>query len=217
MGKKLSKKQTQKRIARYIADGRISSKEAKKAQRSGISLARIQKAQTKSFQPGNVFSLPGTAAASAPTPASKGPSVPPPQPSYSPLVIQGAAQKVFDQPTRSASPNINLDPNDPNIKINDSGKPNPNYPVDSDPEPADVYDPFADFMANSFPVILDSLKPQEYEPLPLPSGYSSIGAAAQSAPGVKARRSAASRRMASTLGTRGAFNRGGLRISNLNI
>ena len=204
MGKKLSKKQKQKRISRYIADGKISAKEAKKAQRSGISLARIQKAQTKSFQPGNVFSLPGTAAASAPTPASKGPSVPPPQPSYSPLVIQGAAQKVFDQPT----PSVPVVQN----PVNE----NPVVPPSEGPEEP-AYDPFADFMANSFPVILDSLKPQEYEPLPLPSMYSSIGQAAQSAPGVKARRSAASRRMASTLGTRGAFNRGGLRISNLNI
>ena len=101
MGKKLSKKQKQKRIARYIADGKITSKEAKKAQRSGISLARIERAQKKSYRPGNVFSLPGTTTASAPTPPSKGPSAPPPQPSYSPLVIQGAAQKVFDQPTPS--------------------------------------------------------------------------------------------------------------------
>ena len=204
MGKKLSKKQKQKRISRYIADGRISSKEAKKAQRSGISLARIQKAQTKSFQPGNVFSLPGTATASAPTPPSRGPSVPPPQPSYSPLVIQGAAQKVFDQPTQSVPVVQN--------PVNEN-------PVVLPPEPPEEppYDPFADFMANSFPVILESLKPAPYEPLPPPTTYASIGQAAQSAPGVKARRSSASRNMSSSLGTRGSFNRGGLRISNLNI
>ena len=216
MGKKLSKKQKQKRISRYIADGRISSKEAKKAQRSGISLARIQKARTKSFQPGNVFSLPGTTTASAPTPPSRGPSVPPPQPTYSPLVIQGAAQKVFDQPTRSLPPDPNPDPNDPNVKITPSPRPDPVVPVVEEPEEP-PYDPFADFMANSFPVILESLKPQPYEPLPPPTTYASIGQAAQSAPGVKARRSSASRSMSSSLGTRGSFNRGGLRISNLNI
>ena len=214
MGKKLSKKQKQKRIARYIADGKITSKEAKKAQRSGISLARIERAQKKSYRPGNVFSLPGTTTASAPTPPSKGPSAPPPQPSYSPLVIQGAAQKVFDQPTPSV-PVVQ----DPVVQNPVVQNPVVESPVVLPPEPPEEppYNPFADFMANTFPVILDSLKPQPYEPLPPPTTYASIGQAAQSAPGVKARRSSASRNMSSSLGTRGSFNRGGLRISNLNI
>ena len=85
------------------------------------------------------------------------------------------------------------------------------------------YDPFADFMMNTFPNILNTLtapmmQPEPvYEPLPPPVTYASVGQAAQSAPGVQARRSSASQSMASTLGTRGSFNRGGMRISNLNI
>jgi len=95
---KSKKEKKQKKIAKIIADGRVTKKEAKKAAKKGISLARIQKAQTKSFRPGNVFSKPAT---STPTPnareVARGTYKAPAKPTYSPLVIQGSAQKVFDQ------------------------------------------------------------------------------------------------------------------------
>ena len=119
MGKKNKKKaKQQKRIAKIIADGRVTKKEASKAQKKGISLARIQKAQTKSFKPGNVFSKPGT---STPKPnaseVARGTYKAPAKPAYSPLVIQGKAQKVFDsgRSTRASGgvpsgPNVKTDP-----------------------------------------------------------------------------------------------------------
>ena len=95
---KSKKEKKQKKIAKIIADGRVTKKEAEKAAKQGISLARIQKAQTKSFKPGNVFSKPAT---STPTPnareVARGTYKAPAKPTYSPLVIQGSAQKVFDQ------------------------------------------------------------------------------------------------------------------------
>ena len=99
------KKKRQKQIAKIISDGRVTKKEARKAQNQGISLARIQKAQTKSFKPGNVFSKPAT----SPKPpiareVARGTYKAPAKPTYSPLVIQGAAQKVFDQGRASAAP-----------------------------------------------------------------------------------------------------------------
>ena len=103
---KSRKRKQQKRIAKIIADGRVTKKEARKAQKQGISLARIQKAQTKSYKPGNVFSKPGT---STPTPNARevamGTYKAPAKPAYSPLVIQGKAQKIFDgrQPELIAS------------------------------------------------------------------------------------------------------------------
>ena len=102
---KSKKEKKQKKIAKIIADGRVTKKEAEKAAKQGISLARIQKAQTKSFKPGNVFSKPAT---STPTPnareVARGTYKAPAKPTYSPLVIQGAAQKVFDQGRAAAAP-----------------------------------------------------------------------------------------------------------------
>ena len=64
MGKKNKKKNKnksgkeykQKLINKFLADGKFTGKEAKKAQKKGITLSRIQKAHTKSFKSGNPFS-----------------------------------------------------------------------------------------------------------------------------------------------------------------
>ena len=100
MGKKTKKQKQQKRIAQIIADGRVTKKEARQAQEKGISLARIQKAQTKSFQPGNVFSK----STSTPNARAQAIGATTAQPTYSPLVIQGSAQKVFNQGRQAAAP-----------------------------------------------------------------------------------------------------------------
>lgn len=103
-----NKQATQQFISGIISDGRVTQQEAQKAASTGVSLARIQKAQTKSFQPGNVFSrsttppgAPGrlTSTQSAQAIARGAKTA---QPAYSPLVIQGAAQKVFNNATAPA-------------------------------------------------------------------------------------------------------------------
>ena len=116
MGKK-NKKKKQKFISKIIRDGRVTAKEARKAQKKGISLPRIQKAQTKSYKPGNVFSnvrapkkSPFAGGVTSKGAIAQG-KVSPSQiktsskPAYSPLVIQGKAQKIFDgqQPKPIAS------------------------------------------------------------------------------------------------------------------
>lgn len=201
-----NKQQTQSFISEIIADGRVTAEEADKAQNQGVSLARIQKAQTKSFLPGNVFSMPGTSKTTNARQDAIGTT--PAQPAYSPLVIQGAAQKVFDQGRAVAAA-----PAPAPVQQQQPITTNP----DDERKEEEFYDPFADFMKNTFPQLLEALKPEPYEPLPPPTTYASIGQAAQSAPGVKARRSSASLSQQTSLGTRGSFNRGGLRISNLNI
>lgn len=99
MSKKKRKKQ--KLISKIIADGRVTKKEAKKASKKGISLARIEKAQTKSFKPGNVFSK-STSKSNA-REVAKGTSKASEKTAYSPLVIQGKAQKVFDKGSTTAA------------------------------------------------------------------------------------------------------------------
>ncbi len=95
---KSRKQKQQRRIARIIADGRVTKKEAKKAAKQGISLARIQKAQIRSYKPGNVFSRPETSPPSR-KPSTYAPGSPrPSKPAYTPLLIKGKAQKVFDKP-----------------------------------------------------------------------------------------------------------------------
>ena len=77
--------------------------------------------------------------------------------------------------------------------------------------------PQVDPMAMFMPLLLEALKPQPIQQLPEPTTYASAGQAARSVPGVKIRRSSASSSGQNTLGTSGSFNRGNLRISNLNI
>jgi hypothetical protein len=110
------KRQQQKRIAKIIRDGKVTAKEASKAQKQGISLNRIQKAQTKSFKSGNAFSK---VRAPKKSPFSGGVTsrgamaqgrVTSQQmkarakPTYTPLTIQGKAQKVFDQGRAAPAP-----------------------------------------------------------------------------------------------------------------
>lgn len=123
MGKKNKKKaKKQAFISKIIRDGRVTKKEAKKASKQGISLARIQKAQTKSFKPNNVFSnakVSREPSRMAPFQVPAGGTLPARYSNniaksyqqahgglgtYSPLVIQGSAQKVFDGQTPSRPP-----------------------------------------------------------------------------------------------------------------
>ena len=143
MGKKnkKSKKKAKKQafISGIIRDGKITKKEAKKASKQGISLARIQKAQTKSFKPDNVFSnakVSREPSRMAPFQVSAGGTLPARFSNniarryqqehgglgtYSPLVIQGSAQKIFDQGRSVRQPGV---PSGPNVKV--------------DPAPADT-------------------------------------------------------------------------------
>lgn len=76
------------------------------------------------------------------------------------------------------------------------------------------FDPMAMMM---LPLLMEALKPKPVPVIPEPTTYASAGQAAQSAPGVKIKRSETSKNMQNTKGTRGAFNRNDLRISNLNL
>ena len=224
--KRSKKQKTQRRIAKWISDGKISGKEARKAQRQGISLNRIRKAQTKSYvKPKSYFYQAAQPKKSPLQIAStrRGPdsgpgrqtSAPLPREAlYRPLIIKKAADQVFNTPQQQQP--VAQVPQDP---VPQDPEPQDPGVIDDgfDEEVVDDYDPFQDFMMNMLPGILESMKPPEYEPLPPPPTYASIGQAAQSAPGVKARRSSASISQQSSLGSTGAFNRGGLRISNLNI
>ena len=123
MGKKNKKKaKKQAFISGIIRDGRVTKKEAKKASKQGISLARIRKAQTKSFKPNNVFSnakvsrepsrmAPRQFRADETLPARFSNNIARRYQqehgglgTYSPLVVQGAAQKIFDQGTGATAP-----------------------------------------------------------------------------------------------------------------
>lgn len=127
---KSKKEKKQKKIAKIIADGRVTKKEAKKAAKQGISLARIQKAQTKSFKPGNVFSRPSTTPPPVSAQAQARGIKPPTPPSYSPLVIQGAAQKVLDAGRTIRQPGV---PSGPNVKSGPGPAPEPPTPPPVDP------------------------------------------------------------------------------------
>ena len=67
------------------------------------------------------------------------------------------------------------------------------------------------------PLLMEALKPKPIPVVPEPTTYASAGQAAQSAPGVKIKKSEASKTGQNTLGTSGSFNRNDLRISNLNL
>ena len=58
MAELTNKQKAQKYLSKIIADGKVTKKEAKKAQKKGISLDRIQGAFDKSLRPGNPFSRP---------------------------------------------------------------------------------------------------------------------------------------------------------------
>ena len=77
--------------------------------------------------------------------------------------------------------------------------------------------PAFDPMMMMMPMLLEAMKPRPVPQAPEPTTYASAGQAAQSAPGVKIRRSDANKSRQNTKGTRGSFNRNDLRISNLNL
>ena len=209
-----SKAAKQSFISKIVSDGRVSQSEAKNAAALGISPTRIERGYDKSFVSGNPFSSQGSILSIGNSGAKGAPGLYQPGQSvgrtYTPLIIGNKASTALGQaPVQAPVTNQPVDTGN-NAPINTD-------PVVDDDDDEEFYDPFADFMMNTFPGILEALKPPEYEPLPPPTTYASIGQAAQSAPGVKARRSSASQSQQSSLGTRGSFNRGGLRISNLNM
>ena len=200
-------------IRNIISDGKISKNEARNAASLGISQQRIERSWNDSFRGGNAYTP-------NPLSTSRFPA-PPPSPGgympgmsvgrpYKPLRIGNKATSLLSQQQQPVA----AIPQNPVVPQGGGNT----VPIDTSPEneTEDDFDAFANFMAG-FASVLDALKPEPYEPLPEPTTYASIGQAAQSAPGVKARRSKASQNMASSLGTRGSFNRGGLRISNLNL
>lgn len=77
--------------------------------------------------------------------------------------------------------------------------------------------PAFDPMMAMMPMLIQAMQPKPVPPPPEPTTYASAGQAAQSAPGVKIKKSLAKKTKRNTKGTRGAFNRNDLRISNLNL
>lgn len=85
------------------------------------------------------------------------------------------------------------------------------------PVPLPVNQPPAFNPMDMLPMLMAAMAPPPPQPIPEPVTYASAGQAAQSVPGVKIKKSPARISRQNTLGTRGAFNRNDLRISNLNI
>ena len=90
--------------------------------------------------------------------------------------------------------------------------PPPMAPVPLPVNKAPAFNPMA-----MLPMLMAAMTPPPPQPIPEPVTYASAGQAAQSVPGVKIKKSPARISRQNTLGTRGAFNRNDLRISNLNI
>ena len=93
-------------------------------------------------------------------------------------------------------------------------------PIEPQPLVEAAPDPYADFaslLGEFTSSLTQALRPQPVQPPPEPTTYASAGQAARSVPGVKIRRSKAAESGMNTLGTSGAFNRGALRITNLNV
>ena len=95
--------------------------------------------------------------------------------------------------------------------------PAPQAPPPMAPVPLPVNQPPAFNPMDMLPMLMAAMAPPPPQPIPEPVTYASAGQAAQSVPGVKIKKSPASISRQNTLGTRGAFNRNDLRISNLNI
>tara|TARA_R100000005_G_C4921893_1_gene154794 strand:- start:83 stop:769 length:687 start_codon:yes stop_codon:yes gene_type:complete len=93
------KRKKQKYIKKIISDGKISAKEAKKAVKKGISLRRIQNAQTKSYKEGSPYYV-------APTikggrgPMQIGGQVQ--ERPYRNLQMKGKVRSIFDTPVAAA-------------------------------------------------------------------------------------------------------------------
>ena len=241
MGKKNKKKaKKQKFISKIIRDGRVTGKEAKKAQKKGISLARIQKAQTKSYKPGNVFSSvrapkrsPFASGATPRGAIAQGRVTPsqvktPSKPSYTPLTIQGAAQKVFDRGTAAApapAPAVNQ-------TVAQAPVTPPPPPV-VEPEEPSMESMFGDMIAGLQGAYEQSLAAQQEQfaameaqqqqqmallQQQMQSQQQAMSAQAQLAgrPSVMGVQYASSKTPPG-MGASGAFGRGGMRIQSLNV
>lgn len=246
MGKKNKKQKQQRRIAKIIADGRVTKKEAKKAAKKGISLARIQKAQTKSFKPGNVFSnirapkkSPFAGGVTSRGAISQGRVSPsqvktPQQPAYTPLTIQGAAQKIFDRGTAAAAAPAPV----VNQTVAQAPVTPPPPPPVVEPEEPSMEDMFGDMIAGLQGAYQQSLAAQQEQfaameaqqqqqmallQQQMQSQQQAMSAQAQlagrpSVMGVQyAQSSAGSPAQIAARGASGAFGRGGMRIQSLNV
>ena len=125
---------------------------------------------------------------------------------YRYMVSQGykpAPSAAAPAPAPAPAPRRNTGPVDPPSRL----------PVGNQRQQSS-FDPMAMMM---LPLLMEALKPKPVPVIPEPTTYASAGQAAQSAPGVKIKRSETSKNRQNTKGTRGAFNRNDLRISNLNL
>ena len=125
---------------------------------------------------------------------------------YRYMVSQGykpAPSAAAPAPAPAPTPRRNTGPVDPPSRL----------PVGNQRQQSS-FDPMAMMM---LPLLMEALKPKPVPVAPEPTTYASAGQAAQSAPGVKIKRSETSKNRQNTKGTRGAFNRNDLRISNLNL
>lgn len=242
MGKKNKKKQKQQKFLRkIISDSRITKKEAKRARKKGISLSRIEKARTKSFLPGNPFSRPDTVPDQMRNRdiAKAGGNVPKFQlPPYTPLLIKGKAQKVFDKPPKQVTPNTGqTDTGTGGIDTGavDTGSKVDEEVVDTGPS---IEDMFADTVAGMQAAYEQSLAQQQQQfaameaqqqqqmvalqqQMQLQQNAMSAQAQLAGRPSVlgvqNAVSSAGTPRAIAALGASGSFGRGGMRIQSLNI
>ena len=125
---------------------------------------------------------------------------------YRYMVSQGfkpAPSAAAPAPAPAPAPQRNTGPVDPPSRL----------PVGNQRQQSS-FDPMAMMM---LPLLMEALKPKPIPVVPEPTTYASAGQAAQSAPGVKIKKSEASKKGQNTLGTSGSFNRNDLRISNLNL
>lgn len=97
MGKKRKK---QKYIAKIIADGKISGKEARKAVKKGISFGRIQNANLKSYKEGSPYYVEPTIVGGR-GPAQYGGKVQ--ERPYRELQMKGKVRSIFDKPAQTAT------------------------------------------------------------------------------------------------------------------
>lgn len=252
MGKKKKKAKKQRFISGIISDGRITKKEAKQARKKGISLARINKARTKSFIPNNVFSnakVSRQPSRMAPTQFAAGTTLPRRYSNniaksyqqehgglgtYSPLVIQGKAQKVFDKPRTPTT----TDPT-PTYTGQTPGTTDTSTPVEEvvDTGPS-IEDMFAETVAGMQAAYEQSLAQQQQQFAAMEAQQQQQMVALQqqmqmqqnamsaqsqlagrpSVLGVQnAVSSAGTPRQIAALGASGSFGRGGMRIQSLNI
>ena len=254
MGKKKKKAKKQRFISGIIRDGKVTKKEAKQARKKGISLARINKARTKSFIPNNVFSnarVSREPSRMAPTQFKAGTTLPRRYSNniarsyqqehgglgtYSPLVIKGSAQKVFDKPPKQVPTNTGqTDTGTTDTGTVDTGNQVVEEVVDTGPS---IEDMFAETVAGMQAAYEQSLAQQQQQFAAMEAQQqqqmvalqqqmqlqqNAMSAASQLAgrPSVlgvqNAVSSAGTPRQIAALGASGSFGRGGMRIQSLNI